>query len=79
MEEIIKNPNHNSNCYAMAHVDDKGKVTAVGDERGRQGGWFWFSKDTTTPEELKSEIMELDKEFTGFYDNVKEAAFSENL
>ncbi len=78
---IIKNDINYSEIYhGYVGVDlETGRVTGFGEERWREGGWYWLANKEHDPEKVKELLIEIDKEFKGLYEKVKAVAFEENL
>lgn len=77
---IVYNKDKVSNYFGMVNVNtETGKITAIGEERGREGGWYWLEGMHKKSSPVKGVLLELDKDFEGIYDRVKKFAFAEEL
>lgn len=67
--------NSNLNCFGYFMVED-GEITAIGEERGREGGWTWFNNSLFKPVEIGivllkewPKLYELAQKIISTYDN----------
>lgn len=65
-------------CYEFVNIKD-GIVTAIHEERGRDGGCYWQCNSRYYTQPAKEVLKSIDKEFPGFYEFVKARAFNEDM